>query len=242
MNRARTFVIGDIHGCVEEVDRLIDALAPAASDTLVFLGDYVDRGPASKAVIDRMIRLRTEGPQCVFLKGNHEDMLLAFIGQRGLYGEAFLFNGGEATLRSYGLDGRPVAAVAAQFPAAHLDFLLSLALRYERGSFLCVHAGVAPTRPLDQQREEDLLWIRDAFIANPHPFPVTVVFGHTPQREVLVDLPHKIGLDTGLVYWNKLSCLELESQQLYQIRRGERQVMTRPLTSRPEVGGPLLPD
>ena len=83
MSAARTFVIGDIHGCVDELDRLLDALAPAAGDTVVFLGDYIDRGPASKAVIDRLLRLRREGPRCVFLKGNHEDMFLGFLGERG---------------------------------------------------------------------------------------------------------------------------------------------------------------
>ena len=235
MSGARTLVVGDIHGCVDEVDRLLDALAPAASDTLVFLGDYIDRGPCSKAVIDRMLRLRHEGPRCVFLKGNHEDMFLAYMGERGAYGEAFLFNGGEATLRSYGLEGQSPGTVAARMPPEHLEFLLSLELRFEHAPFLCVHAGVAPNRPLDDQLDEDLLWIRDAFIAYPHPFGCTVLFGHTPQREVLIDQPYKIGLDTGLVYWNKLSCLELGEQRLYQIRRGERDVSSRPLPQRPEV-------
>ena len=235
MTRARTFVIGDIHGCVTEVDRLLDTLAPDSSDTLVFLGDYIDRGPSPRAVVDRMLRLRQEGPRCVFLKGNHEDMFLGYMGRRGAYGEAFLLNGGEATLRSYGLEGQLPQAAAERLPPAHLEFLLSLEMRFQHGAFLCVHAGVAPTRPLDDQRDEDLLWIRDAFIAHPHPFPYTVLFGHTPQREVFVDQPYKIGLDTGLVYWNKLSCLELEEQRLYQIRRGEHDVTSRPLPQRTEL-------
>ncbi len=232
MSTRRTFVIGDIHGCVDEIDRLLDALSPSSADTLVLLGDYIDRGPSSRAVIDRMLRLRREAPRCVFLKGNHEDMFLAYMGQQGAYGEAFLFNGGEATLRSYGLEECTPAAVAARLPPEHLAFLLSLEMRFQQGRFLCVHAGIAPDRPLDDQRDEDLLWIRDGFIAHPHPFPYTVLFGHTPQREVLVDEPYKIGLDTGLVYWNKLSCLELEGLQLHQIRRGAREVMSRPLPQR----------
>jgi serine/threonine protein phosphatase 1 len=235
MNDARTFVVGDIHGCVDEVDRLLDALAPAAADTLVFLGDYIDRGPFSKAVIDRLLRLRREGPRCIFLKGNHEDMFLAYMGERGAYGEAFLLNGGAATLRSYDLEGQSSASVAARLPPEHLQFLLSLELRYEHAPFLCVHAGVAPNRPLDDQDDEDLLWIRDAFIAHPHPFGCTVLFGHTPQREVLNDQPYKIGLDTGLVYWNKLSCMELAEQRIYQIRRGDRDVSSRLLPQRPEA-------
>jgi len=235
MSPARTFVIGDIHGCVDEVDRLLDALAPDTSDTVVFLGDYIDRGPASKAVIARMLRLRHEGPRCVFLKGNHEDMFLAYIGEAGSYGDAFLFNGGDATVHSYGLDGRAAESIAPRLPHDHLQFLRSLEMRFEQPPFLCVHAGVAPNRPLDDQRDEDLLWIRAAFIAQPHAFGCTVLFGHTPHREVLLDQPYKIGLDTGLVYWNKLSCLELGEQRLFQIRRGERRTTSRALPQRPEV-------
>ena len=234
MSAPRTFVVGDLHGCVDELNCLLDALAPTADDTICFLGDYIDRGPSSKDVIDRLIRLRLEGPGCTFLKGNHEDMFLDFMGERGAYGEAFLFNGGEATLLSYGLEGRDCKSVAANIPPEHLDFLRSLAMRFVQGTFLCVHAGVEPTRALDDQRDEDVLWIRDAFIANPHPFGYTVLFGHTPQREVLLDPPYKIGLDTGLVYWNKLSCLEIGEQRLYQIRRGEHAVTSRLLPQPPE--------
>jgi serine/threonine protein phosphatase 1 len=225
MMPARTFVIGDLHGCADELDRLLEGLAPTSADTVVFLGDYIDRGPSSKGVIDRVLRLRREGPRCVFLKGNHEDMFLAYLGYPGRYGEAFLYNGGEATLGSYGLEGESGRAVAAHLPADHLEFLLGLQLRFEHGRFLCVHAGLAPTRPLDQQREEDILWIRDEFIWHPHPFGCTVVFGHTPHHDVFLDLPYKIGLDTGLVYSGKLSCLELEERQLYQIGRGHQQVV-----------------
>jgi serine/threonine protein phosphatase 1 len=229
MSASRTFVIGDLHGCVDELNWLLDAIAPSVSDTLVFLGDYIDRGPSPKAVIERVLRLRHEGPCCVFLKGNHEDMLLSYLGYEGRYGEGFLFNGGEATLRSYGVEGQGPLAMAEALPAAHLEFLRSLQMQHSEGPFLCTHAGINPSRPLDAQQEEDLLWIRDEFLLNPHPFPCTVLFGHTPHREVLLDLPYKVGLDTGVVYWNKLSCLELVERQLLQIRRGERTVQRRSL-------------
>ena len=227
MDLARTFVIGDIHGCVDEIARLLDALAPTAADTVVFLGDYIDRGPSAKGVIDRLLRLRGEGTRCVFLKGNHEDMFLGFLGERGSFGEAFLANGGGHTLHSYGLHGEFGQVRSEQLPPAHLEFLRALQMRYEHGPYLCVHAGLDPARPLATQRDEDLLWIRDEFVRHPHPFPCTVLFGHSPQREMLVDVPFKIGLDTGLVYWNKLSCLELAEQRLFQIRRGERNVQSR---------------
>jgi len=229
MAGARTFVMGDIHGCVEELDRLLDALAPTADDTVVCLGDYIDRGPSSKGVIDRLLRLQTEGPHCVYLKGNHEDMFLAFLGEPGNYGEAFLYNGGAATLQSYGLQGEMGTLSVAQLPAAHVEFLRALRLRYEHGDFLCVHAGIDPQRPLDAQREEDLLWIREPFILHRHPFLRTILYGHTPQRDVRLDLPYKIGLDTGLVYWNNLSCLELETKELFQIGRGAHSVVRRNL-------------
>jgi serine/threonine protein phosphatase 1 len=182
MSAGRRFVIGDVHGCVDELERLLDGVAPTADDSLCFLGDYVDRGPNPRGVIERLIRLQAEGPQCIFLKGNHEDMFLAFLGRPGRHGDAFLWNGGNATLASYGCDG---------------------------------------------------LWIREEFISQPHPYPYTVLFGHTPQRDVLVDLPFKIGLDTGLVYGNRLSCLELDAQRVWQVRNGERRVSQRDLAPRP---------
>jgi serine/threonine protein phosphatase 1 len=220
----RRFVVGDVHGCLDELERLLDHLAPGADDTICFLGDYVDRGPNPRGVIDRLIRLRGEGPQCLYLKGNHEDMFLAFMGQPGRHGDAFLWNGGDATLASYGCPGLSGPEVAAHLPADHRDFLAGLRTHAYIDTYLCVHAGVRPTRPLSAQSEEDLLWIREDFIAQAHPFPYTVLFGHTPSREVLVDLPFKIGLDTGLVYGNRLSCLEIDARQVWQIRRGQRAV------------------
>jgi serine/threonine protein phosphatase 1 len=221
---ARTYVVGDIHGCLDELEYLLDGIAPGRDDTVCFLGDYVDRGPSPKGVIERLIRLDTEGPRCVFLKGNHEDMFLAYLGYPGHYGDAFLFNGGETTMASYGIPASRGRAAADRLPPSHLDFLLRLQTQVQLGDFLCVHAGVRPNRSLSEQSDEDLLWIREDFILNEHPFPVTVLFGHTPQREVLLHLPFKIGLDTGLVYWNKLSCLELSERELLQIRRKERHI------------------
>lgn len=227
--RSRAFVVGDIHGCIEELDRLLDHLALTRQDTIVFLGDYIDRGPESKAVVHRLLRLRQEGPQCIFLKGNHEDMFLAFMELPGRHGESFVYNGGEATLRSYEVDRCPGHEISKRLPPEHLAFLQELQARHSLGEFLCVHAGVNPQRRLDDQTSEDLFWIRGAFIHKPHSFGVTVVFGHTPCRDVLLDLPYKIGLDTGLVYGNKLSCLELSEKVLLQIRRGESTVTRRSL-------------
>lgn len=222
MSPGRTFVVGDIHGCVDELDGLLDGIAPGVDDKVVFLGDYIDRGPSPKGVIDRLLRLQREGPQCVFLKGNHEDMFLGFLGRGGRYGEMFLRNGGAATLRSYGVEWCGGPEVAAAMPPDHLSFLDHLELTHAHESFFCVHAGLNPDNPIDQQNPEDLLWIRDEWLPCRHDFPFTVLFGHTPLRAPMVDLPYKIGLDTGLVYSNLLSCFELSSRRVFQIRRGER--------------------
>jgi serine/threonine protein phosphatase 1 len=232
MATPRSFVIGDIHGCPEEVERMLEHLAPSAADTVVFLGDYIDRGPRSKDVIDCLLRLRQAGPHCIFLKGNHEDMFLSYMGLEGQHGDAFLYNGGDATLKSYGIDRVAPYEIPRHLPPEHLAFLHSLVMQHPMREFLCVHAGLNPRRPLHEQEREDLLWIRGAFLQNPHPFPFTVLFGHTPCREVMIDLPYKIGLDTGLVYANKLSCIELTEKKLFQIRRAERSVVTSSLRDR----------
>jgi len=225
--RGRLFAVGDIHGCVDELVVLLGAIDPQPGDKLVFLGDYVDRGPSPKGVIDCLIDLRDSlRCQTVFLRGNHEDMFCAFLGEHGSHGEAFLFNGGRQTLASYGVKmGTQRAQVAALIPPPHLEFLRALELSHVVDPYVFVHAGISPLHPLDQQQEEDLLWIREEFIRNRHRLAKTVIFGHTPQREVLWHLPYKIGLDTGCVYGNKLSCLDLSSRVLLQVER-DTQIVT----------------
>jgi serine/threonine protein phosphatase 1 len=223
----KSFVIGDIHGCLEELASLIEHLPIEASDRLVFLGDYIDRGPDSNGVISYLIQLQRENNnEFVFLKGNHEDMFLSYLGLPGAHGDMFLYNGGRATLTSYGLSSqiRPSGESLSRIPPSHVEFLKQLQPYYLIEPFLCVHAGIHPLRSITEQKEEELLWIRNEFIFNRHRLPHTVLFGHTPQKQVLFDLPYKIGLDTGLVYGNKLSCLELNEKTLYQITRGSKKV------------------
>lgn len=221
------YAIGDLHGCPDELDVLLDHIGPSGDDTMVFLGDYVDRGSDVRMLMDRLVDLRSAGFGTIFLRGNHEDMLLDYLGYAGRYGSAYLANGGRTTLRSYGipthLNGK---AAAARLPPSHLRFLLDLALTFTRDSYLFVHAGVRPGTPLEKQAEEDLLWIREEFFSQPHDLPFTVVYGHTPDREARVQLPYHIGLDTGLVYGNKLSCLDVSTGRLLQVARHGRHVMT----------------
>jgi serine/threonine protein phosphatase 1 len=220
MRAGKVYVIGDIHGCAEELGVLLDELAPRSTDTVVCLGDYIDRGPDAKAVIERLLALQMSGPRCVFLKGNHEDMFLAYAGQHGHFGDAFRFNGGDATLESYGLGDLSGAELWEALPPEHRAFFQSLQLTFRWQDFLCVHAGLDPRRPLGDQDEEDLLWIRHEWIQPPHPFGCTVIFGHTPMRQPFLQWPYKIGIDTGLVYGNRLTCLVLPELEFVQVPRG----------------------
>ncbi|MCW5891766.1 MAG: serine/threonine protein phosphatase [bacterium] len=227
----RLFAIGDIHGCLRELEALLSGLPLVAGDTVCCVGDYIDRGRDSKGVIDLLLAARERSDvRWVFLKGNHEDMCLAFLGRPGRWGESWMQNGGGAAIRSYGLPDRAApAAVEAAMPESHLAFLASLERALAWPGHRLVHAGIRPGLPWEQQTDQDLFWIREEFIAHPHALPDTIVFGHTPSRDVLVDLPYKIGIDTGCVYGGALTALELPDGVLHQVRAGERALRRRPL-------------
>jgi serine/threonine protein phosphatase 1 len=224
MNDGRLFAVGDVHGCIDELEALLGTLPLQPEDTLVFLGDYIDRGPSSAAVVERLCRLQRERPDTVFLRGNHEDMCLAFLGRAGRHAAAFMANGGDRTAASYGVGADDAAALERAMPAAHVAFIETTRTRHQHGHYLCVHAGVRPDVPLAEQDPTDLLWIRGDFVQAPHALPCTIVFGHTPVSRVLVDLPYKIGIDTGCVYGGALTALELPAGRLHQVRRGETRV------------------
>jgi serine/threonine protein phosphatase 1 len=201
-----SFVIGDIHGCLEELRHLVDALPVRPGDEMVFLGDYIDRGPDSSGVVSFLIELKASLSEnkLVFLKGNHEDMLLSYLELSGQHGKMFLLNGGWATVQSYGLtaDNRSPNRLHTAMPPAHLQFYQSLESYYLTEPYLCVHAGIHPLKSLEEQTDEELLWIRDPFLHSSHTLPYTIIFGHTPQHAVLYHKPYKIGLDNGLDYGN----------------------------------------
>ncbi|MGH7907562.1 MAG: metallophosphoesterase family protein [Candidatus Binataceae bacterium] len=228
----RLFAIGDIHGCPDELSAMLGAIAPAAEDTVVFVGDYVDRGPSARDVVEILLELAGGPAETVFLKGNHEDMMLAFMGLPGNYGDSFIFNGGAQTLESYGIGERQLKETVHHLPEHHVNFFSGLATSYRRPPYFFVHAGILPSRQLAEQQVEDLLWIRQEFILKPHDIDATVVFGHTPMRDVMADLPYKLGIDTGLVYGGKLSCIEFSEGVLYQVPRGNHQARSRPIRTR----------
>lgn len=222
-----SYIVGDIHGCLEELVCLIDALPLKPEDRLVFLGDYVDRGPDSHGVLSFLLNLRSEASrEVVFLKGNHEDMLMSYLGLPGNHGDMFLFNGGGTTLASYGVTSNRGAPdlLLERIPEDHLKFFMELKVFYLMDPYLCVHGGINPAKSLGEQEEKEMLWIRHQFIDSRHPLPYTVLFGHTPFEDVLFDLPFKVGLDTGLVYGNTLSCLEVSEKVLFQVKRGSKRV------------------
>ncbi len=225
----RIFVVGDLHGCAKETDVLISFLISSqgltSKDLVVFLGDYIDRGPDSKSVISSLVALKQEFLNIRFLKGNHEDMLMDFLGFGGNLGESFLYNGGLETIQSYGISVfSPPDEMMQLLPEEHFQFFSNLESIISVPGYLMVHAGINFDFDLSAQKGTDIYWIREPFISAEHNLEATVIFGHTPHREVFDHRPYKLGLDTGLVFGNKLSCLELVSGELYQIKKDSRVV------------------
>ncbi len=202
----RLLAIGDIHGCREHLEGLLARVDPGPVDRLVFLGDYVDRGPDARGVIEYLLKLRERFPRTVFLKGNHEAMFLDYLTGRNQM--IFLYNGGDSTLESYRESG------GHRIPLTHLHFLRELQLFHETERFIFVHAGLRPGLPLQQQTEEDLLWIRDDFLRSDYDWGKTVVFGHTPRSEPLL-AANRIGVDTGAVYGRTLTCCAVEERRFW---------------------------
>lgn len=211
----RLLAMGDIHGCHHMLMKLLERIAfDPATDTLVFVGDYIDRGPDSRKVIDTLINLRASCPNLVCLKGNHEAMLLNYyLDGRGE--QQFFLNGGLATLDSYGISPADTRA-GRGLPEDHLQFLRGLPLFHEAEDYLFVHAGLRPGVHLADQSSEDLLWIRYEFMDSEEDFGRTVVFGHTPLRDPLIE-SNKIGIDTGAVYGGRLTCIELHGRTIHQV-------------------------
>lgn len=220
----RVYVIGDIHGRSDLLDRqhaLIDADFAAKGAPvvhLVYLGDYVDRGPDSSGVVERLVEGTSDFVHVTQLRGNHEDMLLRFT-QDSSAGRTWLQLGGLETLHSYGVDVAKVlkdsghSGLADRFkeklPPRHLAFFTQLKPSTIIGDYFFCHAGVRPGIPLEQQQQQDLLWIRDQFLDTTESFGKIVVHGHSP-----VDQPvfreNRINIDTGAYATGKLTCLVLE--------------------------------
>jgi serine/threonine protein phosphatase 1 len=222
--RVRIYAVGDVHGRADLLDQVfsrIDSDLAAYSDChpiQVFLGDYIDRGPYSRAVLECLVK-RSSTHEIICLKGNHETYIFQFLQKPTALAE-WRQLGGLETLMSYGLKPSVNAdaaeqvelanALAAVLPNEHRRFLRTLSSSFTCGDFFCVHAGVKPGVPLKKQREEDLLWIRDDFLRCEDDFGKIIVHGHTPVREPDIR-PNRVNIDTGAYATGRLTCLIIEN-------------------------------
>lgn len=224
----RVYAIGDIHGCVDQLRALHQAILLDVAGTkaerlvAVYLGDYVDRGSESRKTVELLLEEPLSGFDSIHLIGNHEAFLLEFLEDR-IFALSWLKNGGYATCFSYGVD--PAAppegvdhlawlqqSLVDHMPAAHRRFFETLHPSHIEGDYLFVHAGIRPGLPIDDQDLDDLLWIREPFLSSKEDFGKIVVHGHTPTDEPELR-SNRIGLDTGAVYGGKLTTLVLECDE-----------------------------
>ncbi|WP_377192375.1 metallophosphoesterase family protein [Ruegeria meonggei] len=233
------YAVGDIHG---QLGMLQNALSRIEADggpdaRVVFLGDYVDRGPDSRAVLDLLIAGQQAGRNWVMVKGNHDRMMARFVQEREIADKQLPITlnwlnprlGGRNTLASYGVEvtdndriyqvhERACAAV----PPAHLDFINALPAYHQEGDLLFVHAGIRPGIPLAQQSEDDLVWIRQEFLAESDPHPWLIVHGHTPV-DAAEHCGNRINLDAGAGYGRPLAAAVFEGRQCWLLtERGRK--------------------
>ncbi len=212
----KRFVIGDIHGCNGHLKIMLSLLGRLVrpEDRVIFLGDYIDRGPDSRAVVDLLLEFSRDR-DCVFLKGNHD---ARFVGWREK--TATLHEGGIHTINSYKVDG------VVQVPEEHLDFFRNLLPFHEEEDFLCVHAGFDPNKgPPTSQPEQILLNIREKFFYADKRWDKLIVFGHSPGLNAystvmpydMVQSNNILGIDTGAVFDGRLTCYEIRSREFHQV-------------------------
>lgn len=222
------YAIGDVHGCLDTLkaaeQRIRDDLQDAALLPLVvMLGDYVDRGPYSAAVLDHLTEPPPQDFERVALCGNHDAAFLAFISDPAS-NLGWIEYGGRQTLISYGIEPdkyidrgrngikelRELMSVV--IPQAHRQFLASLPIYLQIGSLLLVHAGIRPGVALEQQNDDDLMWIREPFLTKGPELPMLVVHGHTPGKQVLFG-PRRIGIDTAALNTGHLTVLKIKDRR-----------------------------
>jgi serine/threonine protein phosphatase 1 len=226
----RLYAIGDIHGRVDLLNRLLSMIEadarqfPLKSRKIIFLGDYVDRGLDSRGVLARLIQPMPVGLEAIFLRGNHDDMLMQFLAGDDDVLSGWLQLGGASTLASYGVNpfsaaGQPETlrqALALKVPAEHTLFLENTVFSVTFGDYTFVHAGLRPGVPLSQQTDDDKMWIRGDFLFSDFSFETMVVHGHTikPEAEIKTN---RIGIDTGAFATGHLTCLVLDGAERFQL-------------------------
>ena len=230
----RSLIISDIHGEIELFEQLLtDVNYDSSNDQLILLGDYVDRGPNSKKVLDKVIELKSQG--AFVLKGNHEDMMIkALTTDDEISWKNWVNrNGGSKTLESYGFTESEFVVLDEEkfnkpmlncdILAKHLDFIQKLEHFIELEEYIFVHAGVDPNLPIKETDPYTLMWIRDDFYKK-YAGQKTVIFGHTPTKHlhgnpsIYFGENRIIGIDGGAVFRGQLNCLELPSKKVYSVK------------------------
>ncbi|MFN3724749.1 MAG: metallophosphoesterase family protein [Allosphingosinicella sp.] len=224
---ARAYAIGDVHGCLAQLDRLIGRIEadldarPVKEAFLIFVGDLIDRGPDSAGVIERLRTYSRPGLKPIFLTGNHEEYFLRVLaGERGVL-DNWLDYGGKRCAESYGVsadqlvalpEDQALALLRRQVPDGHRRFLKSFGDTFRFGDYLFVHAGIRPGLPLEQQSRADLRWIREPFLQDSGDHGFVVVHGHTIVESV-EELPNRIGIDTGAYRSGVLTALVIDGPE-----------------------------
>ena len=225
------FAIGDIHGCLKQLVTLQDKIFNypqynKEEDLLLYLGDYIDRGPSSKDVINHILQLQTEGIKSIFLMGNHEQFMIDFLFNKINNLNNWIINGADQTFKSYDIeiaqfikDGFEDDNIdklrnifLSKLTKGHVYFFKNLKLTYIMGDYLFVHAGINPEKSLSEQNKMDFLWSRsDKFFDKNFKFEKIIVHGHSPEKEV-INFPYRINVDTGSFFSGKLSCVCLNDK------------------------------
>jgi serine/threonine protein phosphatase 1 len=225
----RIYAIGDIHGCCELLKKIHqkiidDAKAHDHKDiVVVYMGDYIDKGPKSKEVIDSLINNPFDGYKKIFLKGNHEWVMMNFLNNPEI-GTSWLRYGGDETLKSYGVNIHSANGqkksnqqlsedLERVISADHMAFYDKLRLSHVEGDYFFVHAGIRPGVEIEDQNQEDLLGIREEFVKYKKPFDKKVIFGHTIFDKA-INQSNKIGVDSGAYLFGRLSCVVLDDYEV----------------------------
>lgn len=200
------YAIGDIHGMIDKLQNVLSKIPLKKHDILIFLGDYIDRGPNSREVLDECFDL-SKKYKTIFLKGNHEDLFIKCPHDNDAF-ECWIYNGGQATIDSYkSNDG--------MIPIRHIEFFKSLLPFYQTKHYYFCHAGINPNISLVNQSEEDLLWIRNEFLYSEKKFEKIIIHGHSVSKDPVIK-ENRIGIDTGSFLPNgKITCLDVINRNFY---------------------------
>ena len=227
----RAYVVGDVHGRLDLLDDLLERIErelverPARKIVLAFVGDLIDRGPASAQVIERLRTYRRAGVQTLFLLGNHEEVMLRILDGETALIDSWLTFGGAQCLQSYGLDPKPLqsmpeeealALIREAIPDSHVRFLKSFHDTFRFGDYLMVHAGIRPGIEIEQQRQSDLRWIREPFLLNDQDHGFIVVHGHTIS-DAVDERENRIGIDTGAYATGRLTALAIDGPERWYL-------------------------